>query len=52
MSNASLYQQLGGEAAVNAAVDIFYRKVLSDSESAIFLTTLTWRSRLPNRKPF
>ena len=26
----SLYDQLGGEAAVNAAVDIFYRKVLSD----------------------
>lgn len=26
----SLYEQLGGEAAVNAAVDIFYRKVLSD----------------------
>jgi len=26
----SLYDQLGGEAAVNAAVDVFYRKVLSD----------------------
>ncbi|MDO8845620.1 MAG: group 1 truncated hemoglobin [Methylicorpusculum sp.] len=26
----TLYEQLGGEAAVNAAVDIFYRKVLSD----------------------
>lgn len=26
----SLYEQLGGAAAVNAAVDIFYRKVLSD----------------------
>jgi hemoglobin len=31
MSEApSLYEQLGGEAAVNAAVDIFYRKVLAD----------------------
>jgi hemoglobin len=29
-STNSLYEQLGGEAAVNAAVDIFYRKVLSD----------------------
>lgn len=28
--STSLYDQLGGEAAVNAAVDIFYRKVLSD----------------------
>ena len=26
----SLYEKLGGEAAVNAAVDIFYRKVLAD----------------------
>ena len=31
MSEAlSLYEQLGGEAAVNKAVDVFYRKVLSD----------------------
>ncbi len=29
-TNTSLYEQLGGEAAVNAAVDIFYRKVLAD----------------------
>ncbi len=26
----SLYEKIGGEAAVNAAVDIFYRKVLAD----------------------
>lgn len=29
-SKPSLYEQIGGEAAVNAAVDIFYRKVLED----------------------
>ena len=27
----TLYEQLGGSAAVNAAVDIFYRRVLSDA---------------------
>jgi len=26
----SLYEKIGGEGAVNAAVDIFYRKVLAD----------------------
>jgi hemoglobin len=26
----SLYERIGGEAAVNAAVDVFYRKVLKD----------------------
>ena len=29
-NNASLYERIGGEAAVNAAVDLFYRKVLND----------------------
>jgi hemoglobin len=26
----TLYRQLGGQAAINAAVDVFYRKVLTD----------------------
>lgn len=30
MTDKSLYEKLGGEPAVDAAVDIFYRKVLGD----------------------
>ena len=32
----SLYEQVGGEKAVDAAVDVFYRKVLSDERVARF----------------
>lgn len=32
----SLYDELGGEAAVDAAVDVFYRKVLADERIAGF----------------
>lgn len=32
----SLYDQLGGQAAINAAVDIFYRKVLTDDRISRF----------------
>jgi hemoglobin len=34
MANESLYERIGGEAAVDAAVDVFYRKVLSDERIA------------------
>ncbi len=33
---ATLYQRLGGEAAVNAAVDIFYEAIVADAELAPF----------------
>jgi len=28
---STVYEQLGGEAAINAAVDVFYRRVLADA---------------------
>ena len=34
--STSIYERLGGEAAVDAAVDIFYRKVLTDRISSFF----------------
>ena len=33
----SLFEQLGGAPAVDAAVDVFYRKVLSDDRISQFL---------------
>jgi hemoglobin len=34
MTHKSLYERLGGEAAVDAAVDVFYRRVLQDERIA------------------
>ncbi|HEY0634697.1 MAG TPA: group 1 truncated hemoglobin [Gammaproteobacteria bacterium] len=35
---SSLYQRIGGEAAINAAVDLFYDKVLADLRISHFFT--------------
>jgi hemoglobin len=40
MSQPSLYDRLGGEPAVDAAVDIFYRKVLGDPRISSFFDTV------------
>lgn len=34
MTEKSLYERIGGEAAVEAAVDVFYRRVLADDRIA------------------
>lgn len=36
----SLYEELGGAPAVDAAVDIFYRKVLSDDRITHFFDSV------------
>ena len=36
MMTQSLYESIGGESAVNAAVDIFYRKALADTRISRF----------------
>ena len=48
----SLYQNLGGEAAVNAAVDIFYRKVLSDDRISHFFEDVDMDKQAAKQKAF
>ena len=50
MSN--LYERLGGEAAVNAAVDIFYRKVLADDRISHFFDTVDMDTQAAKQKAF
>jgi len=48
----SLYEQLGGEAAVDAAVDIFYRHVLSDSRINRFFDGVDMDKQAAKQKAF
>jgi len=49
---ASLYEQLGGEPAVNAAVDIFYRKVLKDNRINKFFEGVDMDKQIAKQKGF
>ena len=52
MSDKSLYEQIGGEAAVNAAVDIFYRKVLADNRINKFFEGVDMGKQAAKQKAF
>ena len=52
MSQLSLYERLGGEAAVDAAVDIFYRKVLVDPRISHFFDTVDMDRQRAKQKSF
>lgn len=52
MSEKSLYDQIGGEAAVNAAVDIFYRKVLADDRINKFFDGVDMERQAAKQKAF
>ena len=49
---ASLYERLGGEAAVDAAVDIFYRKVLSDDRVNGYFDDVDMEAQANKQKGF
>jgi hemoglobin len=51
-ASPSLYEQLGGEAAVSAAVDLFYRKVLSDDRVSRFFDDVDMDRQIGKQKAF
>jgi hemoglobin len=50
--NETLFEKLGGEAAVNTAVDIFYRKVLSDYRINRFFDKTNMEEQAAKQKAF
>lgn len=48
----SLYDQIGGQAAVEAAVDIFYRKVLVDDRISHFFEGVDMDHQIAKQKAF
>lgn len=48
----SLYEQLGGRDAVEAAVDIFYRKMLSDDRVSHFFDDVDMDAQIAKQKGF
>ena len=49
---ASLYDQIGGEAAVDAAVELFYRKVLGDYRINRFFNKTNMEEQIAKQKAF
>jgi hemoglobin len=52
MTQATLFERIGGEAAVDAAVDIFYRKVLADDRISHFFDTVDMDRQRVKQKAF
>ena len=48
----SLYETIGGEAAVTAAVEIFYRKVMADPTIKRFFDGLNMEQQITKQKAF
>lgn len=48
----TIFERIGGEAAVDAAVDIFYRKVLADDRISHFFDTVDMDRQRAKQKAF
>lgn len=49
---ASLYERLGGQPAIDAAVDIFYRKMLADDRVSGFFDETDMEGQIAKQKGF
>ena len=49
---SSLYERIGGEVAINAAVDLFYNKVLADGRIKHFFTNTDMVRQRQHQKMF
>jgi hemoglobin len=52
MSDSSLYEQIGGNAALDAAVDLFYQKVLADERINYFFEGIDMAKQRGKQKIF
>ncbi len=52
MSDSTLFERLGGQDAVNTAVDIFYRKVLADDRVNYFFEGVDMEKQIQKQKGF
>lgn len=50
--SSTLYEQLGGQVAVEAAVDLFYRKVLTDDRVSRFFEGVDMDRQIAKQKSF
>lgn len=48
----SIFEQIGGEPAMQAAVELFYRKVLSDDHIARFFDSVDMDGQMAKQKSF
>lgn len=49
---STVYEQLGGDAAINAAVDVFYRRVLADAYVKRFFEGVDMAKQAAKQKGF
>lgn len=52
IANATLFDRLGGQAAVDAAVEIFYRKVLADKSISHYFENTNMDTQARKQKAF